>query len=260
MKRVVVISDLHCGHKVGLTHPDFESSNVVNGSLAHKLSRVRRECWQFYAKALHELQPIDILIVNGDAIDGRGERSGGTELLTIDRNEQSEMAIAAIKEAGAGTTRLTYGTGYHTGDAEDFEFNVAKAFGASIVAHDMVDVNGLVFDIRHHVGGSQSPLSRHNAIVKDRIWGLLWADRGERARAQVIIRSHVHYFVYGGDADWLGIVTPALQPAMTKYGQRRMVGTVDFGLIHFDVVNQEEWTWAPHLLRPRAARMVAEKL
>ena len=97
-KRVVVISDLHCGHVVGLTHPDFNPS-YPRGSERFKLAVRRRELYKFYTDRMEKLQPIDILIVNGDAIDGKGPRSGSTELLTTDRDEQVEMAAVAIREA-----------------------------------------------------------------------------------------------------------------------------------------------------------------
>ena len=260
MKRVVVISDLHCGHKTGLTHPDFEPGGFVNDSPAHRLSLMRREYWAFYARTIEALQPIDVLVVNGDAIDGRGEKSGGTELLEADRHKQCEMAQAAIEVCRAGAIRMTYGTPYHTGDKEDYEGIIAKAVGAEIKDIVSLDVSGLVFDIRHHIGGSQSPIGRHTAIDREGLWNILWSERGERPKANVIIRSHTHYFKYGGDADSLGIITPALQGLGGKYGGRRMSGTVDFGLISFDVESGDEWSWNHHILRAKRARVVAEKV
>jgi hypothetical protein len=260
MKRLVIISDLHSGHKTGLTHPDFEPGGFVDGSPAHKLSLLRRECWKWYEGEMAKLQPIDILVVNGDAIDGRGEKSGGTELLTVDRDEQGEIAQAAIKICKAGTIRMAFGTPYHCGDREDHEGNIAKAVGADIADFLALDVNGLVFDIRHHVGGSQSPLGRFTAIGKEKVWNILWADRAERPKADVVIRSHTHYFVSTCDSEGIAIITPALQAVGGKYGGRRMSGTVDFGFLSFDIEDKDVWTWQPHLLRPKRARVVAERV
>lgn len=252
MKRLVVISDLHCGHALGLTHPDYDPNDG--------LSALRNEYWKFYAETIADLQPIDVLLINGDSIDGSGERSGGTELLTSDRLKQVEMAEAAIRLANAETIRLTYGTNYHTGVQEDFEDVLANNLNAIIQSHAIFDVNGVVFDVRHHVGGSQSPMNRSAQITKERIWNLLWATRGERPQADIVIRSHVHYFGFVGDTEWLGVTTPALQGHGSKYGQRRMTGTVDFGLLSFDVDNEENWTWDYHIFRAKRARVVAEKL
>ena len=115
MKRMVVISDLHCGHVVGLTPPRWHFQ--IDG----KLYANQKELWGFYAQSIDSLKPIDILVVNGDAIDGKGCRSGGTEQNTTDRLEQCEMAIECIEYTEAKTVRMTYGTPYHAGQDEDFE-------------------------------------------------------------------------------------------------------------------------------------------
>ena len=82
-KRVVVISDLHCGSKVGLVHPAYRppvDTYAFPGET--DLLETQTVLWNFYVTSIDALQPIHALIVNGDAIDGRGERSGGTELIT----------------------------------------------------------------------------------------------------------------------------------------------------------------------------------
>ena len=126
-KRLVVISDLHCGHAVGLTPPAWQWA-VDGDTTEHraKFGRVQREVWDWYSQTIGSLRPIDILAVNGDAIDGTGVRSGGTELLTTDRQVQTDMAVKSIQEASAKTIVMTYGTAYHTGDAEDWEDRVAE--------------------------------------------------------------------------------------------------------------------------------------
>ena len=253
-KRVVVISDLHCGHVVGLTHPDFNPS-YPRGSERFKLAVRRRELYKLYKDTLDELKPIDALIVNGDAIDGKGDRSGGTEVLTTDRDEQVDMAVVAIKEAEADRIFMSYGTGYHTGKEEDWEDLVAKEVKAEKVgSHDWIDVNGLVIDYRHHVGRSSIPHGRHTAPARERLWNLLQAEWGEFPKSDVIIRSHVHYFTYCGGFRWLALTTPALQGMGSKYGERQMSNTVDFGLVYFDIKSKEEYSWDQRIVKFRRSR------
>ena len=49
------------------------------------------------AKIVRDLQPVHLLLVGGDCIDGRGEKSGSTELITVNRNEQCQMAAECIR-------------------------------------------------------------------------------------------------------------------------------------------------------------------
>lgn len=196
-KRVVVISDLHSGHKFGLTHPDFDARPENIDSRDYKAWRVRRKCRDWYFKKAKSLKPVDVLIVNADCIEGKGPRSGGTELLTSDRNEQVDNAVACIEAWDAHDIVMSYGTPAHTGTDEDWEDAIFKHMNVSdrmrkIGGHDTISVNGVVFDYKHHIGASSVPHGRFTALARDQLWNALWAERGEYPKAQIIIRSHVH--------------------------------------------------------------------
>jgi len=241
-KRVLVISDFHSGHVLGLTHPSYDYTTGHKTQTAHY--QVRRTIWSWYKETVVRLKP-DIVIVNGDCIDGKGEKSGGVELLTLDRDEQCEMAIAALQVAPKKAKFfMSYGTGYHTGNMEDWEDIIAREIEAEkIGAEDTIDVNGLLINYRHHIGRSGIPHGRHTAVAKERLWNLMWAERGEYPKADVIIRSHVHYYDHCGGFGWLGMTTPALQGYGSKFGARRVTGTVDVGLVYFDVWSKERYKW-----------------
>lgn len=262
-KRVVIMSDLHCGHVVGLTPTKWqfevkgnkEKAGADGYSKRDKWGKIQKELWDEYMKLITALQPIDVLIVNGDMIDGKGVRSGGTELITSDRDEQAEMASCAIRLTMAKKKILTFGTAYHTGTDEDWENQIAREVEADkIGSHEWVDVNGLIFDVKHHIGASQIPHGRHTAIARDRLWNTIWSEHEEQPKATVLIRSHVHYFSYAGGDDWLGLTTPALQGMGSKFGARRMSGHIDWGLVSFDVVNKDEYTWQYHIKRLSAQK------
>jgi hypothetical protein len=215
--------------------------------------------WATYLKLVRSLRPIDVLIVNGDCIEGKNPRGGGTELITADRDEQVAMATYAIRMAEARKKVITYGTAYHAGTDEDWENQVAREVDADkIGAHEWVDVNGLIFDVKHHIGSSSIPHGRYTPIARDRLWNVLWQEYEEQPKAHILIRSHVHYFAYVGGENWLGITTPSLQGMGSKYGARRMSGHVDWGMLSFDVADKENWSWKWHIrrLKPQKAKLV----
>lgn len=250
MKRGVVIADMHCGHQVGLTHPDFDARPQDARSVAYRLWKTRRRCWDWLTDRINAIGPLDFLIVNGDCIDGKGDKSGGTELLQTDRNEQVLMAIAAIEMFNASHIVMSYGTTYHTGRGEDWEDQIARGVDAlKIGGHDWLNVNGLIFDYKHHISRSIIPHGRHTAIARERLWNVLWSERGEYPKAHVYLRSHVHYHTFCGGPGWLAMTTPALQAYGSKFGARIATGTVDYGLVSFEVENEQLWTWTPHILR-----------
>ncbi len=245
MTRLLVISDLHCGHEVGLTAP---SHDITKGRLA-RFSPMRKTIYKWAVKTIDALRPIDVLLVNGDAIDGRCDKSGGLEQIEADRSEQVDMATQFIKVINPKHVLMAYGTGYHTGNKEDWENDIAKKVDARIESEGNVEILGNVINYRHHLGRSAIPHGRVTAVLRERLWNEEWANRGEYPRANIIIRSHVHYHYFGGNTDFLALTTPALQGYGTKYGTRRVSGTVDIGMVVFDIRGPKDYTWHAPILR-----------
>jgi hypothetical protein len=269
-RRALALADLHCGHVAGLTPPRWQIPAHKAGHTdtpqmkrlarrTEKIAGLQRECWLWYVEALKAVGPVDICIANADLIDGRGEKSGSTELIVTDRDEQCAMAVEGLRQTGAKKFFLTRGTPYHVGDKESWEDRIADALGAEKIGdHEWIDVNGLVFDVKHAIGGSVIPHGRHTAIARDRLWNVLWAEIEEQPRAQVFLRAHVHYHVFAGGARWLAMTLPALQAAGTRFGARQMSGTVDFGFVTFDVDERGRYSWRAHLagIESQRARVV----
>lgn len=222
-KRVLVISDAHCGHISGLTPPDYQTRDPQS------------EAWEWYSRLVQTLKP-DVLFVLGDMIDGKGRRSGGTELVTSDRFVQTQMAEEVIAVANCKEITMVYGTPYHTGEEEDYEAIIARACGAYITGHAFPKCNGIQFDLKHKVGGSTIPHGRATAIQKAKLWNKMWHDHNkEQPLADIIIRGHVHYHEYSGNSRGLAMTAPALQGWGSKFGVRQCEGIVDTGLLWFDI-------------------------
>ena len=261
-KRLVVISDLHSGAVTGLTPPDWQYRFIKNDKTKrNKYSALQQQCWDFYDKTIQSLKPIDILVVNGDMIDGRGEKSGGTELIETDRQRQCEMAAEAIMRSSSDKIFCLYGTAYHSGAYEDFENLVADYVKSEkIGSHEWLDVNGVMFDFKHHLGSSNIPHGRFTPIARENLWSQIWAERDEQPKSDILVRSHVHYFGYTGNGKFLGITTPALQSMGSKFGSRRCSGVVDFGLVSFDIDSNGRYSWQAHLANIQAQKATAIKL
>ena len=254
-KRLVAIGDFHCGHYSGLTPPGWDGPRQAE-KFPNRYN-ARRMVWDWYTETLKSLGKIDILLVNGDIIDGRGEKSGGTELLEIDPLEQIEMAIDCIQQANAKKIVMTFGTQYHTGIETDFEQVAANRLHncVKIGGEDTYNVNGWLINARHHVGRSSIAHGRFTPLAKEHVFGnIMWAAREEYPMADIILRSHVHYFIFCGGAEpkpWLALTLPALQSYGGKFGTRRMTGTVDIGMVVFDLPDKSkaDYTWTPILTR-----------
>lgn len=241
-KRMVVVSDLHSGHEYGLCPPGTHRRDKSS-----KTGRFECALWDFYTKAIDALKPIDILLVNGDAIDGKGESSGGVELLTTDRLDQAQIAADAIAYAEAKTIRLMYGTRRHVGQDEDYEKVIVdklKGSDVKIGGHGFFSVNGRKVDVKHKVGSSSVPHGRMTPLAKAALWNKIWAAEGRQPKGEIFIRSHIHYYAYCGGFGWVAISTPALT-YNSHFGVRVCEGLVDVGLLAFDFDEKGGYAWWP---------------
>ena len=254
-KRVLTIGDLHCGHRVGLTPPEFDFAQEND-----RWYRIRREMWNAYRDAIDAIQPIDVMLVNGDAIDGKGEKSGGTELIEADRLKQCKMAESALLYPQADTVAMTYGTMYHVGTSEDLESVLAENMGATIGSHEWFKINGTTFDLKHKIGSSSIPHGRATPLAKDRLWNYIWSEFEEQPKADIIIRSHVHYFCAYLEDNFLAVTLPALQGQGSKFGARICSGTVHFGIVWFDCYDDGGYTWSWKVIRVQSQKRKAVEL
>jgi len=238
-KRVLVTGDWHCGHVVGLTPPEWQYQ-IVEGSddpviiYRNKYAKIQRQMWKWWTDSLEKWKPFDRMIVNGDSVDGKGERSGGTEQITTDRFEQGAMSGKCAEQAECDDIASTYGTPYHVGTGEDFENAAADKMGATIESHLEREVEGVRIDARHFISGSTIPHGRYTALAREDLWRLIWADRSDKFAPHIVLRSHVHYYAYAGNEFCHMSTVPCMQGLGSKFGSRKCSGTVSLGFLVID--------------------------
>jgi len=245
--RLICIADLHCGNRAGLTPPNYQRFKTSKDHILQKFSAIQTEGWRWYQSKARQYNAPDILVLNGDGIDGRGERSGGVELITLDRNEQIEMALECIRIWNAKHIVIVRGTPYHAGEFESWEDLIARELNCKVGDHEWIEVEGVVFDFKHFIGGSIVPYGRKTAISRDELWNLIWAEEGYQPRADWIVRSHVHYCEWGGrivgKKEVNVMITPALQAMGSRYGARQCSGIVHFGFVGWDINDGVVRSW-----------------
>lgn len=268
MKKGIIISDTHCGHQAGLTPPEYQYKRIPKAKdqavkRRSHFALLQKEMWNWYEEEIKKIRPLDFLFSVGDLVDGPGKKSGGTEQISADENVQVEMAIRVLElcRAKRNNIVMTYGTPYHTGTECDYEDQVASALNAKIGSHEWVDINGLIFDLKHKVGRSGIPHGKGTAISKEWLTGELWALMDMAPRSGVYVRAHVHYPFYVGDPSipYLAMITPGMQWS-TKFGSRQAVGTVAAGFIYFEISDKGEYTWQYKIAKLPSQKVQALKL
>ncbi len=260
-KRILALADFHCGHRAGLTPPAWQWPTDKGATEYYqRWGTVQRDVWKWYAQTLRDIGKVDICVFAGDAVDGLGSRSGGAEQITLDMQKQVDMAIKCLRQAQAASYRMVYGTAYHTGDATDFEAMVADALSAEIQGHDFFNVNGCIFDVKHHIGNTTVMHGTANIGKQKQANDEWYLEHELQPKSNVLIRAHVHKYRAIDESELVGMTLPALQGFGSKYGVRRCSNVVQIGMILFTIDQHGGYTWQKYLANLKTQRVDIPKL
>lgn len=264
----LAVADFHCGHLVGLTPPKWQvKSYDASSTKRNKWNKIEQDLWLSFQKILKQIPKLDFLFINGDMIDGKGKRSGGVELITADMDEQTDMAVFVINEIrkyGKKDLKViaTYGTDYHVcTEGDEWENKVADKAGIDKIGnHEWVNVNGLVFDLKHHIGNSGSPMGNYTSMARDGVWNDLWSLTDLQPQSDIILRGHTHQYRHCGSSNKICMTLPALQAMGSRYGAKRCSAMVDWGCVLFEVKNKHDFNWYPYIRNIESQKARAIKI
>jgi len=241
-----------------LTPPGWQYQGGSDDPELEWYAEFQRALWKQYASVVELLQPVDVLIANGDLVDGRGAKTGGVEEILAERDKQARMAARCLEEMHAKRVIIVSGTPYHSSeDGEDWDAAVAQYIKAETIGTEgYIDAAGLVLHVKHFCPSSVIPHGRFTGPAREYLHLALRALHREAPRADVVIRSHVHYGVDAGNRYWRVIVTPCLQ-GPTRFPRKTSLRETDMGLTVFDIKGRDRWTWRTEWIDlPRAVAPV----
>lgn len=227
IRKVVVVSDLHCGSVYGLLPPDFVTleGNEVRQNL------VQRWLWSCWEDATLRWLPAFVgkdpwcLIVNGDAIEG--VHHGGREIISPDTADHVNAAEACLSSLGATKAYLTEGTECHVGTREH---SIGKAIGAQPRTLDsgrksylwpelLLTINGVLCSFSHHITPSSRVYLEASGLSIALGNEQLEATRAGHLVPRIIARAHRHRAGDYSDGHSMIFVTGAWQ-ALTRHGRK----------------------------------------
>jgi hypothetical protein len=221
-KRVLVLSDTHCGSTMGLMPPRYQSDDTRD--MAGPL-------WGWYIKTVRAIGSVDVLLGLGDFVDGPGLKDQGNGHVTTDTEEQAQIAVDALSVIKADRVALCYGTPYHTVSTYSAEGYIARELGGTIKDSQYLGVNGRRISARHVVGRSDTPYGQGTLTHKELVRDLMQALQDNQEPADIVIRAHVHTYMAVDDGDRWGIVCPCLQLPGSVFGRTQRPWRYRVGLV-----------------------------
>ena len=242
--RILVVSDLHVGSATAICTEHPVISDLGTTYNPNSMQRGLLRAWKDMIKDLHG--PIDLLVVNGECIDGANVKQVGQQSWTTNLEDQMLDAKKLIEMIPYKKVLLLRGSNYHDQvDGTNLEEVMAsklrnvqkyKAYGGQGATDyfAFVEIHGKVFNFTHHIGWSRAEANRTGALAKE-LKGMHF-QHDTLGRSDVAIRSHAHYFVHVEFANTHGVVTPAWKFPDGFLFKGGLAGTIpDIGAVEFRI-------------------------
>ncbi len=191
-----LLNDFHVGSAFGLWPEKFEGScgapklNVGQGYLLDNWMRIAKE-----------IPDLDILIVNGDAIDGQAPKDEGRYIIEPDPQFQARAAVKLLEPwkkrvKKGGQVYCTEGTRYHEDVGSTWSEYIAKELGSVPVKDNRYSWDWLLLQAgwaRVDIAHRQSMTIAYRSTMGER--ELNYSEM-QNSPADLVIRAHSHYYFW----------------------------------------------------------------
>ena len=258
-KSILVVSDMHVGASTAVC---TKKPKIVDQGTVHQPNKLQIELLSMWRECIGELnQDPELLVVNGEPCDGGNPKSNGQQTWSTNIEDQLNDARKLLEMIPYKQIMFTRGSGYHvTERATNFEEILADRMGATRYNayggsgntdyYALVKMNGVNFNFTHHVGFSKHIASRPGAIAREMAGMKL--DAGKMGNTDVVIRSHVHYYVHVEFPGYHGFTTPTWKYPDGHLFRGGTAGTTpDIGMVEVIVESNGRVEVLPHIAQMR---------
>lgn len=201
VNNVIVVSDLHCGCRMGLLAPE---GAVLDGGLEVKPSRLQLKVWELWTEFWDVWVPKVtrgepyVVVINGDSLDGVHHNS--TTQVSHDLNDQANIAADILRPVAerAEAFYMIRGTEAHGGPSGVEEERLAKSLGAvrtnyQHATHELwLEVGNCLVHFLHTIGTTGSAAYESSGPQKELINAYAESGQWGRRPPNVVVRSHRH--------------------------------------------------------------------
>jgi len=215
-KSIYVVSDIHVGSVTAVCSQN--PTTVEHGD--YEPNRLQKELYGIWKEAINELsQKPDLCVINGEPIDGGNPKQLGNQSWTTSTYDQAMDSVKLLKQIPAKEFLFVRGSGYHVNiQGTSIESFIAEKMSAvnfrtmtGLKANSWfwadVNLNGKEFSFTHHLPYAKFFAYRATPLAKE--MALMALDKGRSKKYDVIVRSHVHYYMEVRSAHTIALTTPA---------------------------------------------------
>ncbi len=214
-KIVIPSGDFHIGNRGSLmTHEVIRNADIPSKKEIVEPTNTQKEIIKIYENLCDQYHKPDLLILNGDLVDGKNYKDSGLGLWSSDVAEQAEVFAELISWLKPRKIVGTSGSPYHSERNPCMDAIAIKKCrtlggkkGIFRQGYVSANINGCRIHAMHKTTVSKSTWQyRATPIARSMVLAELAKDT--YGHYNIILKSHVHWFAYVGFSSYLGMVLP----------------------------------------------------
>lgn len=234
MLKILVLGDWHIGHHRSLMLPEYDDPTSGMKIIANPMQNF------LFDKMCHMIKlvgDVDIIIFNGDMIEGPNKHENGHGVWNTDIHAQAQCAATLIDMFRCKKMYFSQGSTYHTGNPTGDKIVCDLVGGTWVGDWQFFEINNaLKFYLKHYGDYSSVPYSRCTGQRKQAMIA-----KSQGTDIDVYINSHTHHFVFSGDSNDLSIAVPCWK-GIDSYMGKKSIEKPDNGYVVINV-DDSTYTW-----------------
>ena len=239
MTRILAFSDLHLGSNYAVWPKGFKYEDKKNGEVdTWNINNLQKELWRVFTYMVKKAETCDIIIANGDLIDGPQQKGWGKGVKTPDIAVQIAACEYMLKMLPDIPIYFTQGTEYHSGGAMPAEQQIAKDLGFEDNYGDdlCIDECGIRTYACHNVPTTKSVwMYRPTPLARDLMLLALSSAPDQYGQVDLMVRSHAHYKCGVTLGGMTGVITPCFQTRTPYAVKNSLITPPDIGFCIIEI-------------------------
>jgi len=240
-RRVLIIGDTHIGSDTAVCPEEIEldSGNVISAN------EIQLAILHEFRTMIDEVGKVDLLILNGDLVDGVNYYGEGAGILTTSMDKQAEVAVDLLSEINFRKVVGCTGTPYHTKKNPNMDKRVIEDLGGVC----MPEISLNIYDTRIYAN-HRTPVrmsqweSRAQSVAKDILLNEL--NQMDFGHYDIICKSHAHYYIGYDHGSSVGFVLPCFKgrDEFAKGSVNPFAFNPSIGYVMFDIETDGSFSWS----------------
>jgi len=234
-KMMVAIGDTHIGSEGALMPLEVNSEEWCEGrNRRYFPNQIQKDIYKRWEMMVDEAPRPDILLLNGDLVDGKNYKENGMGSWTTDSLLQARVLADLVKMLKPRQIIATSGSPYHSDNNPNVDKIATEMCGGTFMGgYANININGKRIYAQHKVSVSKSSW-QYRSTPLGRALVLAALNEKEMGHYDIVLKSHAHYFCYCGFSNSLGMILPGWKTRDQFLDTNIEFGNSALGYVRFD--------------------------